>query len=139
MRLPAVILEFLLCVSLVHAGIANALSGASCGNDMRPQASASRTAHTEPVMSIAQHHHHQHAVGAKAGGLDAGDPIDCKCRVKCPCVNLCAASTSGLVPTVSLLGERVDAISDPLVTPNDSFIRTPLLTDVFRPPSSAQL
>ena len=126
MRLSTIILQVLLCCSLVEAGYANAVVSAQCS-----RMSANGTATT-----LQHHHHHSATTRGMGHGADSMSE-HCKCPMKCSCTHFCATGGTSVALT-NVVPLRLDALSIRLTPAADGTVQTRLLTDVFRPPCLAQ-
>ena len=126
MQLRAMVLQFVLCCSLMNASYASAVIGTQC------DAAASSPGDAPSAMP---HHGHRGAGVTRDTQRGEATSDTCKCPVKCSCSHLCAAGNASMaLDNVATL--RIDTIAAPH-TFHDARIPTHGLSDVFRPPCVA--
>jgi hypothetical protein len=152
MRISAILLRIVLCLSLAWAGAANAFSGLQCQHHgLHTGATAWVTeSATQATTALAPMHdmhamHHQHMMMHQAAtpspqklALAKAPLHDCAGTAHCSCAAHC---TSGSSVTTTAIGAftpiRVEMASSRVMTLDPAFSPTRLPNDVFRPPNTA--
>ena len=122
------ILAALICLALPWSATANMLEGMGCHHE-------GLGILAQPMSAMSGHEmdgRHMDHSGSPTG------MSGCDCAVKCSCSHHCATS-GGVAAVASALPLKwSEAPADQLFAPYEAVPRGSLLTDVFRPPNTAQ-